>query len=242
MSSANKVKANPAIPQRGTYGYLLWLRRDLPGAYAKAALAMPTVAAFEASLRSSGLGDDEIDLSDLMDVADASSSVADVSSPFDISGADQLTGAFDTGTILDSSIASSVNAPVSIDTSTILDQTDSPTLPPIAPPPSDIAPSVPSSAAAAVPVAQLAAVVGGAIAGAPKATKANTAQIIVAGANLAPLVTGVVTTAAGSSYLAPIQPAAGSLSSVLSSTVFGIPAWILGVGAIGVIALISAKD
>lgn len=241
MISANKVKANPPITQRGTYGYLLWLRRDLPKAYAIAALNMPSVAAFEASLRApSGLGDDEIDLSDLVDVA----SSADVSSvpAFDISGADQLTGAFDTGTILDSSIASAVNAPVSIDTSTILDQTDSPTLPPIAAPPADIAPSLPSSAAAVVPAAQLAQIVAGATQGAPKASGTNAAQLLVAAGNLAPLITGVVTTPAGSSYLAPLQPAPGSLSAMLSSSVAGIPVWILGLGAVGLIAVLAAKD
>jgi hypothetical protein len=238
--SANKIIANPAIAQRGTYGYLLWLRRDLPQAYRQAALQIPAVANFEASLRSTGLGDDDIDLSDLLDVAD-SSSVADVtSSPFDTSDALDLS-AYADDTVLDSSIASAVNQPVSIDQSTILDSAGTPTLPPIAPAPPDIVPSAPSTAAQAVNVGQVASVVAASTAGAPKASNAAAAQVVQAVAGVAPLLTGVVSTANGA-YLAPIAAQPGSLSSVLSSSVAGIPIWIIGLGAVGLLALLSAKD
>jgi hypothetical protein len=242
MSSANKVIANAAIPQRGTYGYLLWLRRDMPNAYAAAARAIPALAQFEASLpKSRGLGDDFS-----FDVPDVSFDVTPSLPP-----ADSFT--------LDPSTVDLVNVGAPDFISSSLIPVDVPAMPAIDAP-SDVAPSVASSAASAVtsalpaiakivvaalPVAAAVINRGTSTQNAQTIAKANqTAQLQYAAAIAggAPLQTGLVSTPTGLQYLAPIAPLGGSLSSALSASVMGIPIWIVGLGVVGIVALASAKD
>jgi len=239
--SAAKVVASPKISQKGTYGYLLWLRSSMPHAYVKAVQSIPQVAAFEASLpraQSPGLGDD----------FDVDTSAFDMSVP-DVSVATDVSSDFS----LSASSVDLVNDPVSFDSSSFA----APSLPEVAPPP-DIIPSASSTAAsiassvlpaiakivtAAAPVAVAAINNSTAKVNQVTAAKVNqTAAIQYAAAvqGLAPLQTGVITPAAGSAYIAPLAALPGSLSAGLSSTVAGIPVWILALGGLGLLALVAA--
>jgi hypothetical protein len=242
MSTASKVIANAPIPQRGAYGYLLWLRRDNPIAYATAVKQIPQVAQFEAALPKAarGLGDDfDIDVPDI-----------EIDAPADV----------DTGSsfALDSSTTDLIGTQsIGIDTS--LFPTEAPSMPAITAPP-DTSPSAASTAAsiaasvlpaiakivsAAAPVAAAVINKGTAAQNAATVAKANqTAQLQYAAAVAggAPLQTGLVTTAGGLSYIAPISALGGSLSSALSASVMGIPIWILALGGFGLVALLSAKE
>jgi hypothetical protein len=66
MAVANKVQVKPAIQQSGAYGYLLWVRRDLPPVYSTLLKTYPQVANFESALKrqASGLGQDLLDTDD----------------------------------------------------------------------------------------------------------------------------------------------------------------------------------
>src|SRR5271167_2639844 len=80
MATANKVQANAPINQTGTYGYLLWLRRDLPPVYAAAVKQYPEVAAFEGALQrqAQGLGDDDDYSADEFDLSDITTSAPEI--------------------------------------------------------------------------------------------------------------------------------------------------------------------
>ena len=231
--NANKIRANAAIPQKGIYGLLLWMRRDAPAAYLQAIATVPGVATFEKSLRGSALGDDDLDISDLTDLSDVSSSID--TTAFDPSSIDT---SFSDSTVLDSDVTAAVNTQPTFDQSTILDQATAPSFPPISAP-ADIVPSPPSSAAGAVNLGQVVQ----ALASTPSTPKVAATQISLAAAGQAPLLTGTVYPSSGApAYLAPIAAQPGSLSAVLSSSVMGLPVWIFGAAALGIVALLSAKD
>src|SRR5271168_1082819 len=216
MATANKVQANKPITQTGAAGYLLWLRRDLPPVYSAAVQAFPDVAAFEATLvrQSQGLGqDDDTDTIDLSDVTDLSTMV----SPPEI----ELT------------IPNIEPEPITV---------PAPELPTVAIP-TDSSGAI-SQAAANVGPSTLASIATAAAAIVPAALKVTSAvinnqtasktlataqlQYAAAVAGRAPLQTGIVTTANGTQYLAPITSSGAAptvLTNALSTNLAGVPLW-----------------
>src|SRR5271168_628364 len=213
MATANRVQANKPITQTGAMGYLLFLRRDLPPVYSAAVKAYPEVAAFEGALQrqSRGLGDDDTDYS------------ADV---------------FDLSTITDPPEIELTLPDIEPPAITI----PAPELPPISIPTD--ASGQPGQAAANVGPSTLAAIATAAAAIVPAALKVTSAvinnqtatktlqtaqvQYAAAVAGRAPLQTGIVTTANGTQYLAPITSSGAAptvLTNALSTNLAGVPLW-----------------
>jgi hypothetical protein len=241
VASLNKVIAKPPIVQGGTYGYLLWLRRDLPPVYAALAKQVPDVARFEAALvrQNAGLGQDlltdDFSMPDLSPVA--------IDTPVAVDYADALA----TPTLTTSS------GPIASDLSTV-------TIP------SDVGGSVagqvangvsPSTlatigatVAAILPTAiKAAATVGAAVINSQTASKAlATAQLqySAAVAGKAPLQTGIITTPGGVSYLAPIQsfsglPSGSTLTDTLQASIAGVPLYVYLLGGAALLVLLASR-
>jgi hypothetical protein len=219
----------------------------------------------ESGLGCCGLGqDDSIDLSDFdapsIDTSDIDTSAFD-SSAFD-SGTDTASSAISvdyTSQLSDASIVSlDQPTPPEIDDTSIV--APAPELPPGEPPPAaSTTGSLASAASAALPaiaaiVKAVAPVVTAAInnstasinqATVAKTVQAGQIQLAQALAGAAPLTSGVVMGPNGS-YVAAVAPAAGSLAAVasglatdLSSTVAGVPVWLLALGGIAAAYLLS---
>jgi hypothetical protein len=258
MSVASKISIHAPIPQTGVYGYLLWLRQNMPTAYAIASTKVPALAAFETALKAEGgalgcgcgLGDDgDFDISD----------IADDASDLDTSSfTDAFTGTADTGpittdlsindnSILDAGQVTTNLNPATLDMSTV-DPGDVPSLPPIAAAPaaasstgsiagsSSMASSLPAIAAivgavAGVTVAALnhstASINASTVAKTQGAAQLQLAQALAGGS---PLASGVVMGPNGS-YIAAVTP------SLLSSSIGGVPLWVLMLGAVGAVML-----
>ena len=226
MATANKVQANKPITQTGAAGYLLWLRRDLPPVYSAAVQAFPDVAAFEAALvrQSQGLGqDDDTDTIDLSDVTDLSTMV----SPPEI----ELT------------IPDIEPEPITV---------PAPELPTVAIP-TDSSGAI-SQAAANVGPSTLASIATAAAAIVPAALKVTSAvinnqtasktlataqlQYAAATAGQAPYQTGIVTTANGTQYLAPLSAVSGGgsqIASIFETNLMGLPLWGWALGALALL-------
>jgi hypothetical protein len=267
---AAPLKLHAPITQKGTLGYLLWLRQNMPGTYLTVAAKVPAVAAFEAAVRappsalqglyaappfwqrqSQAMGDYGDYFSAVASDAssDASdldlSSALDSSSPVTVDFTDALTN-----DPLDASVLNPDEAPdVSTPDVSIVDQT--PALPPIAPAaPAAAAAASSSSMTSSLPaIAQIvaatapivAAVINSNTASVNAATVAKTAaaaqvQLAAAAAGQAPLQSGVVAGANGS-YIAAVTPF--GQDSVLSSTIGGVPLWLLALGGVGAALLLA---
>jgi hypothetical protein len=224
MAQANKVQASSPINQTGAYGYLLWLRRDLPPVYSAAVQSFPDVANFEAALvrNARGLGQDEGEI-DLSDVTDLSTMV----SPPEI----ELT------------LPDIEPEPITV---------PAPELPSVAVP-TDSSGAI-SQAAANVGPSTLASIATAVAAIVPAALKVTSAvinnqtasktlataqlQYAAATAGRAPYQTGIVTTPSGVQYLAPIAAVAGGGSAIaqsLETNLMGLPLWAWGLGALALL-------
>jgi hypothetical protein len=249
MTTAAPIQLHPTIPQRGPLGYLLWLRTALPAAYVVALHKVPAVAAFENALHTPlgccGIGqvDDDTDLMDT-DVSDDTLPEIDVTAYSEAPSTvlDDTADTFDTS---DSSVLSPdyLSSTPPIDTSVVAPAT--PTLPSIAAAPSAAATvAASSSMSSALPaIAQIvAAVAPVAVASLNLATAQTNASTVAktqgaaqlqlqqALSGQAPYQTGIVQGANGA-YIAAINPV--SPNSLLSSTLGGIPIWLLALGGVG---------
>lgn len=226
MSVASKVQANKPIPQTGTLGYLLWLRRDLPAVYKQVAGQFPQVAQFEGALQrqSKGLGDDSPDLttidtssfdfgqpSDFAAVSLPDWNLTEITPPVVTVPTDLPAVNFpqDTG-----GAASSAASLISADTLASIGKAVVAVTPGLV----NVTSAVLSSNAT------------------QKAIATSNAQVAAARAGLAPLQTGYVSGPAGA-YLAPIN----SLSGELSTNLLGLPLWVYLVGAVGLVAVLVAE-
>jgi hypothetical protein len=227
MAVANKVQVKPAIQQSGAYGYLLWVRRDLPPVYSTLLKTYPQVANFESALKrqASGLGQDLLDTDD----TDESGIV-----PIDF------------GT-------PSIDEPVVITTafSDPVITVDAPEISPVAvssdasgaagAAASGISSSTLTSIASTVAAVLPAALKTAAVVSAGSASKTlSTAQLQAAAAlaGSAPLTTGIVTTASGAQYLSALSSAAegSDIADVLDFSLGGLPLWAWGLIGLGALA------
>jgi hypothetical protein len=228
VSTASKVQVNAPIPQTGTLGYLLWLRRDLPAAYSVVAKQFPQVAAFEGALQrqSAGLGDNGDDLTTI-----------DTSS-FDFSSPDV---AIVVDNPIDFTLPAIVPEPITI---------TPPDVPAVNMPADSTGAA--ASAASMVSSSTLAQIGQAVVAVTPglvnvanavinsnnvqKVLATSNAQVAAAQAGMAPLLTGIVSGPNGT-YLAAVN----SLTGELSTDFFSLPLWVYLVAAVGLVALLVAE-
>jgi hypothetical protein len=211
MTSLNKVAAKPAIVQPGALGYLLWVRRDLPPVYSHLATVFPEVANFEGALKrqAAGLGDDTVDFTDTSFTPDVS--IPEVAPIFiDAPEIPQVSMPVD-------SSGSAAEAANGISSSTL----------------SNIAATVAAVLPSALKTAT--AIVNSQTASKTLATAQLQYSAAVAGKS--PLITGIVTTPAGTQYLSALNPL-GVPSDILSTNLIGLPLWAWGLLGVGALALI----
>jgi len=227
MTVANKVTASAPIRQPGSYGYLLWVRRDLPPVYSQLVKTYPQVANFESALQrqASGLGQDLLDTDDIDESGIFDSSIiSPIDEPVTIIPPAELT----TITVPAPDVTP---VPVPVDTSGAAGEAASnisgSTL-------SSIANTVATLLPAALKTAT--AVVNSQTASKTLATAQLQAAAALAGKS--PLQTGIVTTANGTQYLSALNSAGGlsDLSDTLSFSLGGLPLWAWGLIGLGALA------